>query len=207
HGARRRPDRARARICRGGRMPGLWSAAYHAAPHPAELPCATEYPRHGRSRRRHHDRGHSVVSRSRPAGHSAVARAAHFQRISVHAQWEILAELLSRDHPDRPGGVDQYSRRAHARGTRSEGRDMSGEPMLRKRGTLLQIESLSAHFSAKDGVVRAVDGVDLEIRAGEIVGLVGESGSGKTMVALSTLGLIDPPGRVVDGRVLFEGVD
>jgi len=70
---------------------------------------------------------------------------------------------------------------------------------------VLSVQGLKTHFLIKDAVVRAVDGVDFDVGAGEIVGLVGESGSGKTMAALSVLGLIDPPGKVVSGKVLFEG--
>jgi peptide/nickel transport system ATP-binding protein len=54
-------------------------------------------------------------------------------------------------------------------------------------------------------VVKAVDGVDLQVQPGEIVGLVGESGSGKTITGFSVIGLIDPPGRVVDGSVRYLG--
>ena len=72
---------------------------------------------------------------------------------------------------------------------------------------LLKVEGLSTHFATATGSVKAVDGVDFEIGHGEVVGLVGESGSGKTMVGFSILGLIDPPGRIVDGKVLFEGND
>jgi oligopeptide/dipeptide ABC transporter ATP-binding protein len=70
---------------------------------------------------------------------------------------------------------------------------------------LLRIEGLKTHFFADDGVVRAVDGVDLELRPGEILGLVGESGCGKTITALSILRLIDPPGLIVEGEILFDG--
>ena len=75
------------------------------------------------------------------------------------------------------------------------------------RGPLLKVQGLSTHFKTASGTVQAVDGVDFEIGHGEVVGLVGESGSGKTMVGFSILGLIDPPGRIVSGKVMFEGND
>jgi oligopeptide/dipeptide ABC transporter ATP-binding protein len=70
--------------------------------------------------------------------------------------------------------------------------------------SLLEIEGLRTYFFTDDGVVKAVDGVDLAIRPGEIFGLVGESGCGKTVTGLSILRLIDPPGRIVDGKVRFD---
>jgi len=71
---------------------------------------------------------------------------------------------------------------------------------------ILQIRGLRTHFFTESGVAKAVDGVDLEVRAGEVLGLVGESGSGKSVTALSILRLIpDPPGRIVGGEILFRG--
>jgi oligopeptide/dipeptide ABC transporter ATP-binding protein len=73
---------------------------------------------------------------------------------------------------------------------------------------LLEIRGLRTHFFTESGVARAVDGVDLDIRAGEVLGLVGESGSGKSVTALSILRLVpDPPGRIVAGEIRFKGRD
>ena len=72
---------------------------------------------------------------------------------------------------------------------------------------VLRIEGLKTHFFTHGGVVKAVDGVDLEVNAGEILGLVGESGSGKTITGFSIIGLIDPPGRIVEGRIAYLGED
>ncbi len=73
--------------------------------------------------------------------------------------------------------------------------------------SLLEIEDLVVHFHTDEGPVEAVDGVTLNVEAGEIVGLVGESGSGKSVTGLAILGLIRPPGYVVRGAVRFEGRD
>jgi oligopeptide/dipeptide ABC transporter ATP-binding protein len=77
-------------------------------------------------------------------------------------------------------------------------RDRDFEPLLKVRG-------LQTYFYTEDGVVKAVDGVDLNVRKGEIFGLVGESGCGKTVTALSILRLIEKPGRIVGGDVHFDG--
>ena len=71
----------------------------------------------------------------------------------------------------------------------------------------LAVEGLKTHFFTKAGTVRAVDGVSFEVGRGEIMGLVGESGSGKSVTGYSIIGLVDPPGEVVGGRVRFEGED
>jgi peptide/nickel transport system ATP-binding protein/oligopeptide transport system ATP-binding protein len=73
---------------------------------------------------------------------------------------------------------------------------------------VLQIRGLRTHFFTESGVAKAVDGVDLDIMPGEVLGLVGESGSGKSVTALSILRLIpDPPGRILDGEIIFKGRD
>jgi len=71
----------------------------------------------------------------------------------------------------------------------------------------LVVEDIKTYFFTKAGIVKAVDGVDFTINRGEILGLVGESGSGKTVTGFSIMGLVDPPGRMTAGRVLFDGQD
>jgi peptide/nickel transport system ATP-binding protein len=73
---------------------------------------------------------------------------------------------------------------------------------------LLEIRGLKTHFATDEGMVQAVDGVDLVVDRGETLGVVGESGCGKTVTALSVLKLIAmPPGRIVDGQILWQGRD
>jgi peptide/nickel transport system ATP-binding protein len=71
----------------------------------------------------------------------------------------------------------------------------------------LVVQHLRTHFFTKSGIVKAVDGVDFTVMPGEVMGLVGESGSGKSMTGYSIIGLIDKPGRIVDGRILLKGDD
>ena len=72
---------------------------------------------------------------------------------------------------------------------------------------LLEVRSLRTQFSTRAGLVRAVDDVSFYLDRGELLGLVGESGCGKSITALSIMRLIAPPGRIVDGEVLFDGKD
>jgi peptide/nickel transport system ATP-binding protein len=77
-----------------------------------------------------------------------------------------------------------------------------------KSEPLLDIRGLKTYFKTDDGMVRAVDGVDITIGRGETVGVVGESGCGKTVTAMSVLKLVPmPPGIIVDGQIIFEGRD
>jgi peptide/nickel transport system ATP-binding protein len=77
---------------------------------------------------------------------------------------------------------------------------MTAEPLLQVRG-------LRTVFHALDGAWAAVDGVDFTVARGEVLGLVGESGSGKSVTGFSLVQLIDAPGEIVAGEVLFEGAD
>ncbi len=70
---------------------------------------------------------------------------------------------------------------------------------------LLEVKDLRTYFFTREGTVKAVDGVSLKVRRGEIRGIVGESGCGKSMTAMSILQLVDKPGRIVSGEVWFKG--
>ena len=72
---------------------------------------------------------------------------------------------------------------------------------------LLELRGLRVSFRTEQGVVRAVDGLDLTLQAGEVLGVVGESGSGKSVSMLALLGLIDDPNVVIEGEALFRGRD
>ena len=70
---------------------------------------------------------------------------------------------------------------------------------------LLEVKGLKTHFFTDEGIVRAVDGIDLYINKGETLGIVGESGSGKSVTALSIMRLIPtPPGRIVEGTINYR---
>jgi peptide/nickel transport system ATP-binding protein len=71
----------------------------------------------------------------------------------------------------------------------------------------LELRGLRTHFFTRAGVVRAVDDVSFAVSPGRVLGLVGESGSGKTVTGFSIIRLVDPPGRVVGGSILFQGRD
>ncbi|NNE53535.1 MAG: ABC transporter ATP-binding protein [Sulfitobacter sp.] len=72
---------------------------------------------------------------------------------------------------------------------------------------VLSVRDLRTHFFTRAGVVKAVDGVSFDLAPGEIMGLVGESGSGKTVTGFSLLGLVDEPGRIVEGSIKLNGTE
>jgi peptide/nickel transport system ATP-binding protein len=72
---------------------------------------------------------------------------------------------------------------------------------------VLEIRGLKTQFFTEDGVVRAVDGVDITVKRGEVLGLVGESGCGKSVTSLSIMRLVSEPGRIVEGEILFNDED
>jgi oligopeptide/dipeptide ABC transporter ATP-binding protein len=69
---------------------------------------------------------------------------------------------------------------------------------------ILRIENLRTYFDTFAGLVKAVDGVNIEVREGETLGLVGESGSGKSVTALSILRIVPRPGKIIDGKIIYK---
>ncbi|HEX5589336.1 MAG TPA: ABC transporter ATP-binding protein, partial [Candidatus Limnocylindrales bacterium] len=72
---------------------------------------------------------------------------------------------------------------------------------------LLEVRGLRTSFQTRDGVLRAVDGIDFHVNRGEIMGLVGESGCGKSVTSLSIMQLVGRPGRIEGGEIIFDGQD
>ena len=72
---------------------------------------------------------------------------------------------------------------------------------------ILDVRGLRTFFYTPAGVVKAVDGVDLQVHHGQVLGLVGESGCGKSVTSLSILRLVDAPGKIVEGEIIFDGQD
>lgn len=71
---------------------------------------------------------------------------------------------------------------------------------------ILKVRGLKTHFFTSEGVIRAVNGVDFEVKPREVLGIVGESGCGKSVTSLSIMGLVaSPPGKVVGGEIWFQG--
>jgi oligopeptide/dipeptide ABC transporter ATP-binding protein len=85
--------------------------------------------------------------------------------------------------------------------------DSRGEDARPGSSTLLEVSNLHTHFKTSAGTVKAVDGVSFDVAAGSSLGIVGESGSGKSVTALSIMRLIEPPGFVAGGQILFKGRD
>ena len=71
----------------------------------------------------------------------------------------------------------------------------------------IEVRNLRTHFFTRGGVARAVDDVSFSVDRGQVLGLVGESGSGKSVTGFSIIGLVDPPGRIAGGSILYQGQD
>jgi oligopeptide/dipeptide ABC transporter ATP-binding protein len=86
-------------------------------------------------------------------------------------------------------------------------KNQDNHKLSKNSAPLLEIKDLRTYFFTRDGTVKAVDGVSLTIKRGQIHGIVGESGCGKSMTAMSILRLVDKPGKIVSGEILFKGED
>lgn len=84
-------------------------------------------------------------------------------------------------------------------------RDNDHPPL--KMETILEVENLQTTFFTKKGPVRAVNGISYSIPKGKVLGIVGESGCGKSVTAFSILGLVESPGKITQGKILFKGQD
>jgi peptide/nickel transport system ATP-binding protein len=78
---------------------------------------------------------------------------------------------------------------------------------IQQERTILEVKNLRTYFQTEEGIVKAVDGVDIKLSQGETLGIVGESGSCKSVMSLSIMRLIDLPGRIVNGEIWFGGRD
>ncbi len=116
------------------------------------------------------------------------------------------------------GSTEPHRRRLDGAGQEAEAPTSSAPERGRSAGAgfagagagrepLLQVRGLQTWFETPRGTARVLDGLDLDVARGEILGLVGESGAGKSVTAYSILRLVRPPGRIVGGQVLLEGRD
>lgn len=78
---------------------------------------------------------------------------------------------------------------------------------MSEREKILEVKNLKTYFYTHKGVVKAVDSVNFDLERGEILGIVGESGGGKSVTGFSVIRLIDEPGRIVEGQIIFKGTD
>ena len=78
---------------------------------------------------------------------------------------------------------------------------------VEKDRTILNVRGLKTYFHTEDGIVKAVDGVDLDVRHGEVFCLVGESGCGKSVTSFSIMRLVGIPGRIEAGEIWFDEKD
>jgi len=71
--------------------------------------------------------------------------------------------------------------------------------------SLLEVKNLRVEFPTRRGTLLAIDDISFSIEPGEVLGVVGESGAGKSLTGASIIGLLEPPGRIADGKITLEG--
>src|SRR6185295_10386551 len=112
----------------------------------------------------------------------------------------VVGKLATRCRYLHARARNQHRKPGSARRIRSE-----AAAMTMAREAILSIRGLRVEFPTQIGLVTAVDGLDLDVAAGECLGVVGESGSGKSATFASVLGLVRPPGRIAGGSVRYFG--
>ena len=134
------------------------------------------------------------------AGTGLAARVSRLEQTVGTLQPGMIADVLvvARQSARRPGPA---RRRADGDAGRRGPGPASGMTAL------LEVEGLQTHFRTRAGMVRAVDGISFALEPGGSLGIVGESGSGKTVTSLSIMRLLEPPGFIAGGRILFRGRD
>ena len=182
----RRPVRRRHRL------------AHPAAPHPPAR--ATDDHRRRQHQRRVRDphRGRARLPRPRhPAAHAKLGEHAH-QRAVLPVPVAAARHPARRSDPADRGGAQPPRQRPARRARPAD---------LATVSAILEVDGLRVEFPTRRGIVKAVDGVSFSLARGETLGIVGESGCGKSVTALSLMGLIQPPGRIVGGAIRFKGRD
>ena len=104
--------------------------------------------------------------------------------------------------PSQNGWIAKAPPLLGVQGAKPPGGVSGAEPL-----TLLSVRNLQVHYSTSAGAVRAVDGADLDVPAGSILGLVGESGCGKSTLGRALMGVFPGTGRIAGGSIAFEGRD
>ena len=188
------------RIHRGRGMPRAAATPHHLPPPVSQLPAAADRHRHAADRARHRARGDAVVPRPRRADHRAVARPADRQRLPVHAVRASTGSASIR-------ASRCWSPSSSINLVGDQLRDVLNPRLQAVTTATLEVRNLRTHFFTRAGVVKAVDDVSFSIARGQVLGLVGESGSGKTVTGFSIIGLVDPPGRIAGGSILYQGQD
>ena len=174
---------------------GRFGPRHHLQAYSAELAHACRFLRPVHGRRQHQRAGGAGFSWLWPA--RAHAQLGRIDRAGRGQSDEMVAGVFSAGRDVRHSAAHCFHRRGGARSLRSQGIFETAVTTTPAQAPLLQIRGLKTYFHTEAGTAKAVDGLDLDIFPGEVVGLVGESGSGKSVTALSVLRLIpDPPGKI-----------
>ncbi len=196
-------------VCTGRAGHRRFVVADHLSPPGAKHAWSSHRLRHAHDSADHVDRGVSFLSWVWRATAACFVGQPRLGRNSEHRDLSVAVSLSGSDDGAH-AFLFELSRRWLARRSGSTDEDcvrLNSNQMI-NNGNLLEVKNLSTYFETEDGTVKAVDDVSFQLKRGETLGIVGESGSGKSVTNLSIIRLIpDPPGRIVSGRVIFNGSD